>query len=94
MDYQIIWSEEAQDEIHAILNYLLDEWGDSVADRFSNQMVQVGSILEKHPFAGQGDERISAVREMPVKPYYMIHYTVINPLKIIYILNVIDSRRK
>ena len=94
MDYQIIWSDEAQEEIYSVLNYLLDEWSDNVAQKFSEQMAQIGSVLEKHPFAGQGDDRIGAVREIPVKPYYMVYYTVINTLKIVYILNVKDSRRR
>ncbi len=43
MDYQIIWSSEAQDEIRAILDFLLDNWGDTVADRFSDQIFQVSA---------------------------------------------------
>jgi plasmid stabilization system protein ParE len=94
MDYQIIWSDDAQEEIRLILDFLLDERSDSQAHRFSEQMIQVSTILEKQPFAGQRNFGIKSVREFPVKPYYLLHYTVIEKLRIVYILNVIDSRRK
>ncbi|TAF02472.1 MAG: type II toxin-antitoxin system RelE/ParE family toxin [Runella slithyformis] len=94
MDYQIIWSDESQNEIREILEFLLDEWGDAAADKFSEQVLQVSNILEKHPFAGQRNTWIESVRELPVKPYYLVHYTVLETLKIVYVLNLIDSRRK
>ncbi len=53
MDYQIIWSDDAQEEIRQILDFLLDERGDSQAQKFSEQMIQESNILKKQPFAGQ-----------------------------------------
>jgi plasmid stabilization system protein ParE len=94
MAYEIVWSEETQEEIHEILDYLLDTWGATVAEKFSNKILEVSEILELHPFAGQRNHKASAVRQFPLKPYYMVEYTVIKKCNIVYILNVIDARKK
>jgi len=94
MAYQVIWSDEAQNEIRAILTYLMDTWNDKIAENFSRQIGEVAELLTKQPFSGQRNRNISAVRQFPVRPYYMVEYTIITPISTIYILNVVDSRRK
>jgi plasmid stabilization system protein ParE len=94
MAYKISWSTTAQEEIRIILDYLLEEWGDKTADRFSDYLVEVASLLEEHPFVGRRHDVIKAVREFRVKPHYLIFYTVIEKQEEILILNLIDARRK
>lgn len=93
MAYQVIWSDDAQEDIHEILDQLLNNWGDKVADKFSQSIIEVAYILEKQAFIGKRDDKIKAVRQFPIKPYYMIEYTVIIQFNVVYILNVIDSRK-
>lgn len=94
MAYKISWSQTVQEDIRLILDYLLEVWGDKTADRFSDYLLEVSQLLEKHPFVGRRHDVIKAVREFRVKPHYLIFYTVIEKQEEILILNLIDARRK
>ncbi|WP_428655943.1 type II toxin-antitoxin system RelE/ParE family toxin [Runella sp.] len=39
MAYEVKWSESAQDEIHEIIRYLLEEWGDKAAEKLSEKIL-------------------------------------------------------
>jgi plasmid stabilization system protein ParE len=53
MAYEVKWSDTAQDEIHEIVSYLLEEWGDKAAEQLSEQILEISELLEKHPYAGR-----------------------------------------
>ena len=94
MDYEIRWSEEAQNEIHDLLQYVLEEWGDKAAEQLSLQIIEVSELLEKHPYAGRRHELLRAVREFRIKPYYLLYYTVLEAKRELLILDIVDSRKK
>jgi len=52
MAYTLIWSDDAQENIRAIISYLLDYWGDDVAERFSERLVAAGRQIERMPYSG------------------------------------------
>ena len=91
MDYQIVWSEDAQENYRAIATYLLDVYSFEVADRFTDTVANKVLLLEKTPFIGRRLENLSAVRKFPVGPYTMLYYAVIE--KKVVILNLLDTRR-
>ena len=47
MAYQVIWSDEAQNEVRDILTYLMDTWNDKIAENFSQQISEVAELLTK-----------------------------------------------
>lgn len=94
MAYKIRWSAAAQEDIRLILGYLLDEWGEKTADRFSDYLLEVAHLLEEHPFVGRRHEVIKAVREFRVKPHYVLFYTVMEQQEELLVLNLIDARRR
>ena len=94
MAYEIKWSDPAQDEIHEIINYLLEEWGDKAAEQLSEQILEISELLEKHPYAGRRHDTLKAVREFRVKPQYLLYYTVIESRREILVLDLVDSRRR
>jgi addiction module RelE/StbE family toxin len=94
MAYEIKWSDPAQDEIHEIINYLLEEWGDKVAEQLSEQILEISELLANHPYAGRRHEILKAVREFRVKPYYLLYYTVIESRHEILVLDFVDSRKR
>jgi addiction module RelE/StbE family toxin len=94
MAYEIKWSDPAQDEIHEIINYLLEEWGDKAAEQLSEQILEISELLEKHPYAGRRHDTLKAVREFRVKPHYLLYYTVIESRREILVLDLVDSRRR
>ena len=91
MDYPIVWSEEAKENYRLIALYLLDAFGFTVADRFTDTINDKLRILEKMPFIGRQLDSLTAVRKLPLQPYNMIYYAVIAQQVII--LNILDSRR-
>ena len=94
MAYEIKWSDPAQDEIHEIINYLLEEWGDKAAEQLSEQILEISELLEKHPYAGRRHDTLKAVREFRGKPHYLLYYTVIESRREILVLDLVDSRRR
>ena len=92
MAYTLIWSDDAQENIRDIISYLLDSWGDPVAERFSERLVAAGRRIEQMPYLGKRHQQLSAVREWRIQPYHTLFYTVLESEREIFILNVIDLR--
>lgn len=74
----MIWSEKAQEQINQIINYLLDNWSFEVADKFANQMTKASEQLAQFPLSGKENEKLSSLRELFVKLYHKLYYTVID----------------
>lgn len=91
MDYTVVWAEEAKENYRLIALYLLDAFGFSVADRFTDTVNDKLRILENMPFIGRKLDKLTAVRKLPLQPYNMIYYTVAD--RQVIILNILDSRQ-
>ncbi|MDZ7897594.1 MAG: type II toxin-antitoxin system RelE/ParE family toxin [Arcicella sp.] len=90
MEYQVIWSDEIVEDIRNINNYLLDEWGFLVADKFADKLVHGLEIIKANPHIGRKHNHLSAVRQLLITPHNLLCYTVKN--NIITALNLTDSR--
>lgn len=91
MDYTIVWSDEAKENYRFIALYLLDVFGFAVADRFTDTINNKLRILETMPFIGRRLDSLTAVRKLPLQPYNMIYYAVVD--RQVIILNILDSRQ-
>lgn len=91
MDYTIVWSDEAKENYRLIALYLLDAFGFTVADRFTDTIDDKLRILEKMPFIRRRLDSLTAVRKLPLQPHNMIYYTV--SAQEIIILNILDGRQ-
>ncbi|KAB7730979.1 type II toxin-antitoxin system mRNA interferase toxin, RelE/StbE family [Rudanella paleaurantiibacter] len=94
MQYTIAWTENARDEIRAILDYMLDHWEDGVTNRLADEIQKVADQLSAFPYLGIQHERYSSLRLIRVKPYYRLLYTVVEEKKEVLILNVLDTRQQ
>ena len=94
MAYKVVYSPNAQNDLHRILDYLVLERSFEIAERFSDYLISVTEMLENQPYSGRSHDIISSVREFPVKPYYLVYYAVLDKEEIIHILNIVDSRRR
>lgn len=90
MDYTIVWSDEAKENYRLIALYLLDAFGFTVAERFTDTIDDKLRILEKMPFIRRRLDSLTAVRKLPLQPHNMIYYTV--SAQEIIILNILDGR--
>ncbi|SFD16000.1 type II toxin-antitoxin system RelE/ParE family toxin [Spirosoma endophyticum] len=91
MDYTIAWSDEAKENYRLIALYLLDAFGFSVADKFTDTINSKLRILETMPFIGRRLDNLTAVRKLPLQPYNIIYYAVIE--RQVIVLNILDSRK-
>ena len=94
MAYKVVYSPNAQENLHQILEYLVDVHSFIIAEKFSEYLISVTEMLEKQPYSGRMHPVLSAVREFPVKPYYLVFYSVLEQEEIVHILNIIDTRRQ
>jgi addiction module RelE/StbE family toxin len=92
MAAEIIWKPEAQDDFREIVDYLLDNWPDEVAEKFTNEIDYAQDLIAKHPNIGMKAGRLRSVRKITVPPFYSIYYTSLNNQ--IWILNLLDNRQK
>ncbi|MFN8343386.1 MAG: type II toxin-antitoxin system RelE/ParE family toxin [Spirosomataceae bacterium] len=92
MAYEINWSPDSKEDIRDIYEYLLDEWDDKVADKFTDDVLALTMQLTTMPFLGKKHPKMSSVRQLIIRPYNIIYYTVLEAS--IYILNVVDGRKQ
>jgi plasmid stabilization system protein ParE len=92
MDYTITWTDDARENYRLIALYLLDTFGFTVADKFTDTINAKLRILEKMPFIGRQLDTLTAVRRLPLQPYNVIYYAVV--VQQVIILNILDSRQK
>lgn len=91
MDYTIVWSDAAKENYRHITLYLLEVFSFEVADRFTDTIDSKLLILETVPFIGRQLDTLTAVRKLPLQPYNMIYYAVVE--RQVIILNILDSRK-
>lgn len=87
----IIWSPEAEEDYRTIQRYLLDHWSDKIAHRFADEVLAKSELLSSMPFLGKQTRKNSAVRQILVKPYYILYYLVERDR--VTIVNLRDTRQ-
>ncbi|GAB4027590.1 hypothetical protein GCM10028773_59330 [Spirosoma koreense] len=61
MDYTIVWTDEAKENYRLIALYLLDAFGFTIADQFTNTINDKLHILETMPFIGRRLDGLNSV---------------------------------
>ena len=92
MAQKIVWKPEAKDDFHEIVDYLLNEWPDDVAEKFTEQVDKAQDFIQQHPAIGMKAGRLRSVRKIVIAPHYSLYYTFLNDE--IWILNLLDNRQK
>ncbi len=69
MAYKVVYSNNAQEDLHRILDYLTEYQSFAVAEKFADYLISVTDMLGFHPYSGRSHRILSSVREFPVKPY-------------------------
>ncbi|MCU0342154.1 MAG: type II toxin-antitoxin system RelE/ParE family toxin [Spirosomaceae bacterium] len=70
----------------------MDEWSDDFADVFSNRLVKVLDILEKHPFIGMVTQQFTTIRKIAIDKKYTLYYLVLG--QEVVVVNVLFNHRK
>ncbi len=90
--FKVVWSADAKENIRDIFDYLLDNWSDAVAEKFTDNILALTLQLETFPYSGKPHRIMSAVRQLILKPHNIVYYTILD--NTVYILNVIDGRHE
>ncbi|HEY8894761.1 MAG TPA: type II toxin-antitoxin system RelE/ParE family toxin [Niastella sp.] len=56
--------------------YILDEFGPSVADEFLAKLYQKLHTLQSHPFIGRVTKKRPNIRRVQLEPYNIIYYRI------------------
>ncbi len=91
MAREVIWTPEAQEDYRDIISYLIDQFGDKVAEGYTQKLFETIETLLKMPYIGRAHAEFSAVRQQLVRPYTKITYLVLPEWLVI--VNLTDARR-
>ena len=64
MDFEIIWTENARNDLKLIVDYLKEEWSSSVAEKFSTNCLERIELIKHYPFIGVASEKEKSVRRI------------------------------
>ena len=90
MAREVIWTPEAQEDYRDTVSYLMDQFGDEVATKYTQKLFDAIETLLKMPYIGRVNEEYSGMRQQLVRPYTKISYVVLPHLLVI--VNLKDSR--
>ena len=90
MAREVIWTPEAQEDYHHIVSYLMDQFGDEVATKYTQKLFDTIETLLKMPYIGRVHSEFSALRQQLVRPYTKISYVILPGFLVI--VNLKDAR--
>lgn len=92
MAKEVIWRYRAVNNLQKTFNYLSEEWGDIVAERFLELIRENVDLLLGHPELGRRTSKKGKRRKRVIKPRTSIIYEITDSG--IAILDIWDNRRK
>jgi plasmid stabilization system protein ParE len=90
MAYEIIYKKRFLNKLLTLLDYLKNEWGQSVSEKFIIQLQKRLNTLSKHPFIGSPSNAVKSVRSILVTRQNRIFYKIEG--NVIEAINMQDSR--
>ncbi|QXD25026.1 type II toxin-antitoxin system RelE/ParE family toxin [Opitutia bacterium ISCC 51] len=93
MDYQVVWTESAQEDLKQIVNFIATD--DPVAaERFGLGLVDHFEQASLQPWSGRKvpEANIEELRELIYSPYRII-YEIMDGQKLVYVIRVWHAAR-
>ena len=93
MDYQIVWTESAQEDLKQLVSFIAAD--DPVAaERFGLGLIDHVGQASQQPWSGRKvpEANIEALRELIYSPYRII-YEIIDEEKTLYVIRVWHAAR-
>jgi toxin ParE1/3/4 len=76
MTFQITWTDNAQEDLQRIIDYLTENWSEKDADNFLEKLFIRLDILSKSPLIGKKSDKLSSVRRIVITKRNLLFYTV------------------
>lgn len=86
-------SQEANDQLHEILDYLEENWSINVSNNFLDKLLRVMEVLEKMPYSYPASEKNLGLRKCVITRRTVAFYRVDETNQEVKILSISDSRR-
>lgn len=74
---KIIWSPEAIDDFESIIDYLIKEWSENSAEKFSNSVYDKINLIKKKPEIFESLV-YKDVRKAPITKHVSLFYKILN----------------
>lgn len=74
MALEIVWSAEAKEDYRTTVDYLLDNFSDEIAERYTDKLFDALETLSQMPYIGRQHSDLSAIRQQVVRPYTILYY--------------------
>lgn len=93
MAFQIIWSEQARDDLQAIVLFIAQD-NPTVAESFGYRLMSKVDVLAQFPQIGRGvpEENDETIREIILRPYRII-YKVLAEKRVVAIARIWHGAR-
>jgi plasmid stabilization system protein ParE len=91
MVYEVIYTPQFENDFVYLMNYLVNNWSNNVAQQFGNQLDDLISTLSKMPFIGKKSFQNPLVRGITVTNKNILYYSVLDNQ--IILLSLIDTRQ-
>ncbi len=91
MALKIYWTKRADKKFDQILNYLQDEWGESVANAFIRKVYDFLNILSEFPEIGTIENKGKEIRGFTIIKQINVFYRISGDTFIL--LNFFDNRQ-
>ncbi len=91
MALKIYWSKRSEKKFNQILDYLLEEWGESVTKAFTRKVYEFLDILAEFPEIGTIENKEKGIRGFTITKQVNLFYRISGE-KII-LLNFFDNRQ-
>jgi plasmid stabilization system protein ParE len=89
---EIRWSDNAMQDYHLIIEYLLEEWNEDVALQFIELTEYKVQQLAYHPYIGVLSARDNNVRSILITKHNRLYYRFLSE-QIVEIANIFDTRQ-
>lgn len=90
---RLVWTDEALDDLAAILVYYLERAGPATAASVEARIVKQIEALRSHPERIRKSERIPGTRELVIQQLPYLVFVQLGPDRIL-VLNVVHTARK
>lgn len=90
MAREIIWTAQAQEDYRQVVSYLLDAFGDEIAEKYTDRLANVLNSIVAMPQMGRQHPQLSAVHQVIMKPHTVVCYLILPDQ--ITVVNLLDSR--
>ncbi len=91
MALEIIWSQEADNNLAAIISYLENNWTEKELKKFASILEEKINLIAEYPLSGKQSQRLHGTRECILTKHNTLFY-VVNKTNL-YIVSIWDNRQ-